>query len=164
MPASNTAPQTKLAFMKKPRNFLDLALMLIGTQVILSVALFTQALSNMAILLLGVLLFEVGIFKLAPKLLPDNRKYHALRAQTNQFLKLVRQLNAAALAVQEHDTPENRQAVKDIQQAMQQLVERMPTVAGRTDSALIEAATDPAAYDATVDVANPTTTAHSVER
>ena len=125
------------------RQVIYTALFLIGTGIILSVALFKHELRDGAFVLLGVLCMELGIFKLAQQLLPDQRrplperrKYLALRALADQFLPLVRHLNVAALQVKDHDTPENRQAVEEVRQHMQSLVERMVVVAGKTNAEL----------------------------
>lgn len=136
MQSQSDAPAAKSSSGQMVRKFMHYGLPFIGAQIIISVMLFTQALPNMALVVLGFLLIEVGIWKLAPKLIPDKRQYHALRSQTDQFLNLVRWLNAAALRVKENDTPENRQAIEDIQQKMKRQVERMAAVAGKTDAEL----------------------------
>ena len=51
---------------------------------------------QVAIVILGLLLLEAGVWKLAHHVLPSERQYHALRDETDGFITLVRQLNAAA--------------------------------------------------------------------
>jgi hypothetical protein len=136
----SNAPDAKTSGVRTLRQVMDIALPLAGTGIILGVALFRQELQGTAFIVLGVFLVEVGIWKLAHKLLPEQRKYHALRAQADQFLTLVRQLNTAALRVKENNTPENFQAVEEIRQKMQHMVDRMAAVAGKTDAELAAAA------------------------
>jgi hypothetical protein len=81
-----------------------------------------------------VLLIAIGTWKLSHKLLLEQRKYNALRAQGSLFLVLVQQLNGASLRLQAQDTPANRQAVENIRQHMQQLVDQMAVSAGKTDA------------------------------
>jgi hypothetical protein len=136
----SNASEVKIAGVRTLRQRMDVTLQLVGTGLILGVALFKQELQDAAFIVLGVFLIELGIWKLAHKLLPDQRKYNALRAQADQFLTLIRQLNAAALRVKENDTSENRQAVEEIRQKMQHMVDRMTAVAGKTDAELAVAA------------------------
>ena len=136
MPVQSNAPDAKTSDVRTLRQVMDIALPLVGTGIILGVALFKQEIQDAAFVVLGVFLIEVGIWKLAHKLLPDQRKYHTLRTQADQFLTLVRQLNTMALRVKENDTPENCQAVEEIRQKMQHMVDRMAAVAGKTDAEL----------------------------
>ena len=136
MQAQSGAPQAQPSFWRKLRKVLDVGLPVGGTLIIAGVVFLKHQHPEMAFVLVGVLMIEVGILKLVHKLLPNERKYHALRAQAEQFLKLVRQLNTAALRVQANDTPENREAVEEIRQSMQLLVERMIAVAGKTNATL----------------------------
>jgi apolipoprotein N-acyltransferase len=143
------SPEVKPSFSRNMRKVLNHGLPIVGAQIIISVILFSEALSGIALIMFGILLVEVGIFKLAPKLLRDDRKYLALRSSTNVFLYLVRQLNTAALMVKESDTPENRQAVEAIQNAMHQQVKRMVAVAGKTE-AEAKVGTNPSAAETTL--------------
>jgi hypothetical protein len=119
------------------RRAMHTALPLAGLGLICSVALFRQELRDAAFIVLGICLIEVGISKLAHKLLPEQRKYHALRAHADQFLMLVRQLNTAALRVKTDDTPGNRRTVEAISLKMHGLVDRMACVGGKTNADLI---------------------------
>ena len=140
MQTQNDSSKPKQPFVRILRKIIYTSLPFIGAQVLISIMLFTQALPNMAMVVIGLLLLEVGIWKLAPKLMLPERKYHALRAQTDRFLSLIRQLNMAAIRVKEQDTPENRQAIEEIQQSMLQLVKHIIAVAGKTDIELTAAA------------------------
>jgi hypothetical protein len=136
----SNAPAANTASMRTLRQVIDTTLPLVGTGILLGVAFFKYELRDAAFVVLGVFLMEVGIWKLAHKLLPNQRKYHALRTKADQFLALVRHLNRVALRVKENDTPENRQAVEEIRQKMHHMVDRMTAVAGKTDAELAVAA------------------------
>ncbi len=122
------------------RQRLDTGLPLLGVVLILSAVLFMPEVpGQVAIVILGMLLLEAGVWKLAHHVLPSERQYHALRNETEGFITLVRHLNAAALMVKAHDSPTHRQAFEDVRQAMQQTVERICAVAGKTDVELAAA-------------------------
>jgi hypothetical protein len=120
------------------RKVIDLSLPFVGVAVILGAVLFVREdlRTQIAVVGLGMLLIEVGVWKGAHKLLPSERKYIALRAEGDQFIKLIRQLNAAALALRETDSPEGRQTFEGVRKAMREAVERMAHVAGKTDAEL----------------------------
>ena len=119
--------------MRTLRKVLDIGLPIAGVVVILSAVLFIRELSGqIVVVVLGILMIEVGIWKLAHQMLPSERMYHALRFEGDQFLGLIPRLNAAVLAANQSDTPENRQQVEEVRDAMHQTVERMVEVAGKT--------------------------------
>jgi hypothetical protein len=129
-------PEANTAGVRTLRQVIDTTLPFVGTGILLGVAFFKYELQDAALVVLGVFLMEVGIWKLAHKLLPNQRRYYALRTQADQFLALVRHLNKVALRVKENDTPANRQSVEDIRQKMYHMVDRMTAVAGKTDTEL----------------------------
>jgi hypothetical protein len=115
-----------------------------GILLILGAVLFVHDLrSQLLITTCGMVLIEVGVWRLAQRLLPSERQYHALRAEVDRFLQLVRGLNTAALTLKGHDTPEAHQAFAVIYQAMQDSVGRMAIVAGKTDAELVAAPVAP---------------------
>jgi hypothetical protein len=131
------AQATKRSGLRILRQRLDTGLSILGVVVILSAVLFVRELrSQVAIVVLGMLLLEVGVWKLAHHVLPSERQYLALRCETDLFLTLVRQLNAAALLVKAQDAPSHRHEFEEVRYAMQQTVERMCEVAGKTNADL----------------------------
>ncbi|MFQ5754615.1 MAG: hypothetical protein ACE5H7_00840 [Acidiferrobacterales bacterium] len=124
--------------MRTLRKVIDISLPFAGVAVILGAVLFMRADLTMQIAVVGfgMVLIEVGIWKGAHRLLPSERKYPALRTEGHLFMKLLRRLNAVALALRENDSPERRQAFEEVQDAMRQAVERMAHVAGKTDAEL----------------------------
>lgn len=79
---------------------------------------------------------EGQVGRLAYRHLANKHKYLALRAEVNHFLTLVRQLNAAALALKEHDAPETQHTFEHVRQTMQESVERLATMAAKTETEL----------------------------
>lgn len=53
---------------------------------------------EVAIILVGILINQVGVWGLAGRLLPDRRMYVELRTEVRRFMDLVPQLNAHAVA------------------------------------------------------------------
>jgi hypothetical protein len=80
----------------------------------------------------GLLLTEAGLWRLADPILPDERKYLALRMETDHFTALVRQLNAAAIALDEGDVSGSRFALDEVKREMHRSVDRMVDFAGKT--------------------------------
>jgi hypothetical protein len=135
--AQHDAQETKRSFLRILRQVLDPGLLALGVVVILSAVFFVRELrGQVAIVLLGILLIEVGVWKLAHPLLPSERRYLALRCEVDLFVTLVRQLNTAALMVKANDSPAHRHEFEEVQQAMRQTVERIFAVAGKTDAEL----------------------------
>ena len=124
--------------MKTLRKFIDIAVPLTGVAVILGAVLFLRSdlRVQIAVVGFGMLLIEVGVWKIPHQLLGTGRKYLALRSEVDQFLGLVRQLNSAAIALRTDDSPQNRQTLQDVPQAMHEAVQRMVHVAGKTEAEL----------------------------
>jgi hypothetical protein len=81
--------------------------------------------------LLGILLIEAGVWKLAERVLPTQRRYHALRAEVARFLELTRSLNARAVEVRAVGSDDVHAALEEDLQALHATVERMAEVAGK---------------------------------
>jgi hypothetical protein len=78
------AQEPKRSCLRILRQRLDTGLPILGVVVILSAALFMRELrSQVAIVVLGMLLLEVGVWKLAHYVLPSERQYLALRCETD---------------------------------------------------------------------------------
>ncbi len=124
--------------MRTLRKVIDITLPLAGVAAILAAVLLVR--EDLRIQLawvgFGMLLIEVGVWKLAHPLLPSGRRYWALRAETDTFLRLVRELNSAAVAMRRADAAERRQSFEEALHALRQSVERMARVAGKTNAEL----------------------------
>lgn len=131
--------------MRALRKSIDIGLPLVGVAIILAAVLFVRddLRIQLAIIGLGMVVLELGVWKAAHRVLPTGRRYLALRAESDLFLQLVRQLNTAALARKQSNSQAHRQAFGEVQDAMRQSVERMGEVAGKTDTELESARAGP---------------------
>ena len=137
MSTVSMAPSSSSRRLRRWRRRLDPCVSVLGILVILGAVLFSQELrTQILVTTCGIVLMEVGVWRLAQRLLPSERQYNALRAEVDRFLQLVRHLNTAALARKAHDATETRQAFAQAHQEMQKAVARMATLAGKTDAEL----------------------------
>ena len=119
------------------RRILPVLLPVAGVALILAAVLFAGSVGVKVVLVVaGLLLIEAGVWRLADPVLPDDRKYVALRAEADRFMALVRRLNTAAVALDRGDEEGSRLAIREIESAMHQAIDRMVTVAGKTGAEL----------------------------
>lgn len=76
-----------------------------------------------SVVLVGILVNQIGVWRLANRLLPDRRKYKQLRSELQEMALLVRQLNAQAVAGES-------ELVDRTREEMLKSVDRMVAVAG----------------------------------
>ncbi len=127
--------EIKMSSVRMLRMLLDTGLPFLGVVVILSTVLLVRELRlQIAFVAVGIMLIEVGVWKLANFVLPSERQYVALRSEVDQFISLVRQLNTAALAWHESGTPDQLAAFEAVQETMHQAIKQMAEVAGKTDA------------------------------
>ena len=112
------------------------ALLVLGVKLVISVILFAEAHPRMVYIMLGFLLIELGAVVAINKLPPYERRYLALRSETDYFLNLLYDLNAAAIKMHRTNAPYDCLEFDRIQEAMLESVERMSIVAGKTDAQL----------------------------
>lgn len=106
-----------------------------GMALVVAAVLFAGSLPvRLFLVVAGLMLTEAGFWRLADPLLPDERRYTALRAETDHFTALVRQLNTAALEREEGDPATSGFALEEIRTEMHRAVDRMVTFAGMADS------------------------------
>ena len=124
--------------MRKLRIILDSSLPILGIVLIVGAILMLRSIySQLAVVLVSLICIEVGVWQLAHRFLPNDRRFHALRRELDAFLECSRQLNQAALAIKINDTPEQRAAFDDIRRALHQSVEVIAKVAGKTQEELL---------------------------
>ncbi len=131
---------------RKIRRVLEIALPVSGMGIIFGSVLYDPGSLQLQVLLvlLGILILEAGVWGLANRLLPDERRYIALREEVEHFIVLVPQLNAAAVAKNEGTEDEAR--YRDALEQMNASVKRMGEVAGQDVLAgVAEASSAPAA-------------------
>jgi hypothetical protein len=105
----------------------------VGMALVIGAVLFGESLAiQLFLVLAGLLLTEAGLWRLADPILPDERKYVALRSEADHFMTLVRQLNAAAVALDEGDERGSRFAIDELQTEMHRSIDRMVSFAGKT--------------------------------
>jgi hypothetical protein len=117
------------------RNVIVRALPIVGMFIVIGAALLIPDSSlptRVVLVVVGLLVVEASVWKLADPLLPSERQYHALRQEGDRFIRLIRELNRAALVAAPGaaaPSPE-MQAVKG---RMLESVDRMMEVAGKTE-------------------------------
>ena len=114
------------------RIILDRSLRILGMVLVVGAILLGRSIySQLAVGLVGLMCIELGVWQLAHRLLPNDRRFHALRRELDAFVECSRQLNQAALAIQINDTPEQRAAFDDLRRALHRSVDVISEVAGK---------------------------------
>lgn len=118
--------------MRSIRRSVDIALPIVGIVLVLGAVVFIwwSMYLQLAVVVLGIFLIEAGIWKLAHPLLPSVRRYGALREEVDDFIYLVRRLNAAAVA-RDTGADEGNTHVAAVRQEMIDAIDRMVGYAGR---------------------------------
>ena len=120
--------------MRTLRRLIDIAVPLLGIALVLGAVLFIVELRvQIVVVVVGILIIEAGIWKVAHPLLPNERKYFALREEGDQFIRLIRRLNRTALDAKANDNELNRAALAAVRADMIEAVDRMIGVAGKTE-------------------------------
>ncbi len=78
----------------------------------------------------GLTMLLVASWRVFYSLLPNERRYTALREEVDAFLEIVRQLNAVAYAARQEAHVWYPQAIQDLKASMHDGVERMADVTG----------------------------------
>lgn len=123
--------------MRTVRKLVNTGLPVLGTLVILGAVLLVIDLRAQIVLVVaGLILVEVGVWKLASPLLPNERRFHALRAEVDRFIGLVRELNEAAMRGRAATGADAAATLEEARAGLHASVERMALVAGKTDQEL----------------------------
>ncbi len=114
--------------MRKAVRYLPTAAAVVGMTVILGsiVFFFETDYGRIAGVVGGMLVLEAAIWYAANPFLKNQRRYLPLRAETEAFIKLVSELNSAAV----NGLPEEIERTKS---AMRESIERMVAAAGKTE-------------------------------
>lgn len=103
-----------------------------GALVVYAVFRVAEMRERVLLVALGLLIMELGIWQITGFMFPNQREYKPLRKETDYFLKLVRRLNRAAVAVQRGS--ENAVVEMDrVNEEMHHSVERMRRLAGQSE-------------------------------
>ena len=85
--------------MQRIRNVIDRVVTYTGVLLVMGTVIFTEASApQMLLMLSGLLILQLGVWRVASRLLPSARRNHALREKVDQFIQLVRELYRAANA------------------------------------------------------------------
>lgn len=123
--------------MRKLRKFLAMGLPILGTILVFAAILVPSIALNLqlqiVVVLIGLLIIEAGVWRLTAKILPNERKFLALRAEVDGFIDRIRVLNAHGVNLRREDTDTAREAFRETLDALHAAVDRMAEVAGRVD-------------------------------
>ena len=113
MSAPQDAQETSKTGLRTLLQWIDTGLPFVGVLVIMAAILFVHDVSGQIVVAaLGILMIEAGVWRLAHQLLPNQRRYHALRAELNGFYTLAGQLNEVALDVKKTRCARNSASVR----------------------------------------------------
>ncbi len=85
--------------MQQLRNVIDRLVIYTGVLLVLGTMLFTKASAmQIPLVVAGLLILQLGVWRVASRLLPNARRNHLLREEVNQFVKHVREMYRAANA------------------------------------------------------------------
>ncbi len=129
-----------------------------GIFLLLSELIVPSAFRFAVIAMVGLAMVLMGSWRMFYSLLPDERRFTALRGEVNAFLDIVRQLNAVAYAARQEAHVWYPQAIQDLKTDMHNRVERMAEVAGVPEAMRVaKAAGNPADAPAAVQETMPVT-------
>ena len=125
---------------RKIRRGIEIALPILGMGIIFRSVLFgpNNLQFQVLLVLIGVLILEAGVWGLTGGILPNKRRYLALREEGDHFLGLIRVLNAAAATRDEGQEDDAR--FREARAQMHTSVERMAEIAGQEEVVKVEAA------------------------
>src|SRR5512140_3543762 len=95
----------------------------------------TDVAMRVVLVVVGVVLIHAATWKLPYSVVSNERRFRQLRGELDEFVWLVRELNAAAVEARGDPAAEDR--FEDLHTAMQESLERMAMYAGRTDEELL---------------------------
>ena len=98
---------------------------------------------QLALFGLGFVIMIVGSWKLYNRLLPNQRYNTVLRSEVDQFIGLVRELNNAAIRLEEAPSSAHERAFEAAQEAMHQSIDRMAGLAGKKGSGVQNKTVEP---------------------
>ena len=121
--------------MRNMRKILAIGLPILGTILVFLAILVPVIALNLqlqiVVVLVGLLIIEAGVWRLTAKILPNERKYLALRTEVDGFIDRIRVLNAHGVNLRKEDTATSREAFRETLDALHEAVDRMEKVAGR---------------------------------
>lgn len=123
--------------MSSLRKLLHFGLPFVGTALaIVAAVVVTNTLVRVLLVLLGVVLIQAVTSRLPYYIFHNERRFRQLRSELDEFVWLIRELNAAAVDTSSNPRAEDR--FEDLHTALQESLERMALYAGRTDDDLLK--------------------------
>ncbi len=117
--------------MRDLRRFLKVVVPLVGgVLLVFSDLLIPSAFRSAVIFGIGLAMILAGLWRVLYSLIPNERRFTALREEVDTFLESVRQLNAVAYAARQEAHIWYPQAIRDLKASLQDSVERMADIAG----------------------------------
>ncbi len=108
------------------RSALDQLLTIVGViLIVVPVALSSESWTPLIVVLVGIVMVGLGVWRLGTRIFSERRVYVGLRSEVEHFIKLVRRLNNHARAGE-------TKMVDEIRGQMLDSVDRMVTYAGRS--------------------------------
>ena len=124
--------------MRRLLRIIDAVVPIVGVLIVLGAVLFVLQLRvQVALVVVGLLLVQVGVWKVASQMLPDERRFTALRREVDSFIDLVRLLNRAALALRADESVRTRQEFDAVRSALHDAVDQMVAVAGKDEAEVV---------------------------
>lgn len=134
--------------MRNLRRILHFTVPAVGMALVIGAVVLGESVAvQLALVIAGLLMTEAGLWRLADSVLPDERRYLALRNETEHFITLIRQLNTAATAIGDGGGEIPRLALAEVKARMHHSVDRMAELAGMADEEAVarpDVAADPA--------------------
>lgn len=110
------------------RDVLEKTMAVLGVIVVLvPVITLAQATWQIAVVVLGLVMIEAGVWNVARHLAPEDRKFGTLRKEVDRFLDDVRELNLHAIA-------DDREGIEDVRGRLHKRVDVLAEVAGEENA------------------------------
>jgi len=121
---------------RRLRNLIQASIPIVGAVIVfLALILISDAnpQTRLAIVLVGILIIEAGVWGLTNPFLPSERRYLELRDEVDGFILLVRALNQAGLDARASGTGESWRRVCGVMDEMHASVDHMAELAGKAE-------------------------------
>ncbi len=108
------------------RSALDQFLTIVGViLIVIPVTLSSDSWTPLIMVFIGIAMIGSGVWRLGSRMFSDRRVYVGLRSEVEHFIRLVRDLNACSIGGE-------TEMVEEIRAKMNESVERMVSLAGRS--------------------------------
>lgn len=121
--------------MRNLRKLMSMGLPILG-MILVFTAILVPAISlnlqlQIGVALAGLLIIEAGVWRFTAKILPNERKYMALREEVDDFIGRIRVLNAQGHDLRFKETETAKEAFRETIDALHTSVDRMAGMAGQ---------------------------------